>query len=164
MSRLMETKSALKLGLVPTILASVAILYFAREVLIPLAVAVLLAFVLVPVVTWLERCRVGRIAAVLIAVGTALAVLGMVGWTVERQFVEVAEKLPDYGANIESKLRRFQGTAGGSFSKAAKGVEDTMKNMAGTGREAKVIAGIETSSRSADGRHLRSHRPATSQP
>jgi predicted PurR-regulated permease PerM len=133
MSRLTEAKTALKLGLVPTIIASVAILYFAREVLIPLAVAVLLAFALAPAVTWLERLRVGRIAAVLIAVATALAVLGTIGWTVERQFVEVAEKLPDYGVNIQSKLQRFQGAASGSFSKAAKGVEDTMKNMAGTG-------------------------------
>jgi len=128
----METKSGLKLGLMPTIIASVVILYFAQEVLIPLAVAVLLAFVLAPAVTWLERCRVGRIAAVLIAVGTALAVLGTIGWTVERQFVEVAEKLPDYGANIQSKFQRFQGAAAGSFSKAAKGVEETLKNMAAT--------------------------------
>jgi len=128
----METKSGLKLGLMPTIIASVVILYFAQEVLIPLAVAVLLAFVLAPAVTWLERCRVGRIAAVLIAVGTALAVLGTIGWTVERQFVEVAEKLPDYGVNIQSKFQRFQGAAAGSFSKAAKGVEETLKSMAAT--------------------------------
>ncbi len=132
MSRLVETNPGLKLGLMPTLIASVAILYFAQEVLIPLAVAVLLAFVLAPAVTWLERCRVGRIAAVLIAVGTALAVLGTIGWTVERQFVEVAEKLPDYGVNIQSKLRRFQGAAAGSFSKAAKGVEETLKSMAAT--------------------------------
>ena len=132
MPRLIETKPALKLGLMPTILASVAILYFAREVLIPLAVAVLLAFVLAPAVTWLERCRVGRIAAVLIAVGMSLAVLGAIGWTVERQFIEVAEKLPDYEVNIQAKFRLFQGAATGSFSKAAKGVEETIKNMATT--------------------------------
>lgn len=132
MSRLMETKSGLKLGLMPTIIASVAILYFAQEVLIPLAVAVLLAFVLAPGVTWLERCRVGRIAAVLIAVGTTLAVLGTIGWTVERQFVEVAEKLPDYAVNIQSKFQRLQGAAAGSFSKAAKGVEETLKSISTT--------------------------------
>jgi len=128
----MEAKRGLKLGLMPTIITSVVILYFAREVLIPLAVAILLSFVLAPAVTWLERCRVPRIVAVLITVGTALTVLGTIGWTVERQFVEVAEKLPDYGANIQSKLRRFQGIAAGSFSKAAKGVEQTLKNMTAT--------------------------------
>jgi predicted PurR-regulated permease PerM len=129
MSRPLETKYGLKLGMMPTIIATVAILYFAREVLMPLTVAVLLAFVLAPAVTWLERRRVGRIAAVLISVVTALAVLGTVGWLVERQFVEVAEKLPDYGVNIQNKLRRFEGAAGGSFSKAARGVQDAFKRI-----------------------------------
>lgn len=124
--------TGLKLGLMPTLFATVAALYFAQAVLIPLAVAILLAFLLAPVVTRLERWRLGRIAAVLIAVGTALAVLGTIGWTVERQFVDVAEKLPDYGVNIQSKLRRFQGAAAGSFSKAARGVEATLKSMAAT--------------------------------
>src|SRR4051812_34544386 len=107
MARLTETRAGLKLGLMPTVFATVAALYFAQAVLIPLAVALLLAFLLAPVVGWLERCRVGRIAAVLIAVGTALAVLGSIGWTVERQFVDVAERLPDYRENIENKFRRF---------------------------------------------------------
>jgi len=132
MARLTETGTGLKLGLMPTVFATVAALYLAQGVLIPLAVAILLAFLLAPVVAWLERWRLGRIAAVLIAVGTALAVLGTVGWLVERQFVEVAEKLPDYRENIQNKVRRFHGAAGGSFSKAAKGVEDTLKSMAST--------------------------------
>src|SRR3954463_16482270 len=122
MSRLMDPKSASKLGLLPTLIGAVAILYFAQEVLIPLAVAILIAFVLAPAVTWLERFKLGRIGAVLIAVGVALAVLVAIGWTVERQFVEVAEKLADYRENIQGKLQRFQSAAGGSFSKAAKGV------------------------------------------
>jgi predicted PurR-regulated permease PerM len=74
----------------------------------------------------------GRIGAVVLAVGTALAVLGTVGWVVEQQFVEVAEKLPDYRENIQNKLERFRGAAGGSFSKAARGVQDTLKSMAST--------------------------------
>src|SRR4029453_15528270 len=132
MARVMKTSTALKLGLMPTVFATVAALYFAQAVLIPLAVAILLAFLLTPVVTWLERWRLGRIVAVLLAVGTALALLGTIGWVVENQFVEVAGKLPDYRENIQNKLRRFQGAAGGGFSKAAKGVEDTLKSMAST--------------------------------
>lgn len=130
MARSTETATGLKLGVMPTIFVAVAALYFAQSLLIPLALAILLSFALAPVVTWLERCRVGRIAAVLIAVGMALAMVGTIGWIVERQFVEVAEKLPDYGANIQSKLRRFHGAAAGSFSKAARGVEDTFARMA----------------------------------
>jgi predicted PurR-regulated permease PerM len=131
MARLMETRTALKLGLMPTVFATVAALFFAQAVLIPLAVAILLAFLLAPVVSWLERLRLGRIVAVVLAVGTALAVLGTIGWVVEQQFMDVAGKLPDYRENIQNKLRRFQ-VASGGFSKAAKGVEDTLKSIATT--------------------------------
>src|SRR5437868_10295069 len=99
MPRMMETKTALKLGLMPTAFTTVAALYFAQAVLIPLAVAILLAFLLAPVVTWLERRKLGRILSVVLAVGAALAVLGTIGWVVERQFVEVAEQLPNYQEN-----------------------------------------------------------------
>src|SRR6476659_6549373 len=116
MSPATEAKSALKLGLMPTVFATVASLYFAQAVLIPLAVAILLAFVLAPVVGRLERWRLGRIAPVLIVVAIVLGAIGAVGWGVERQLVEVAEKLPDYAANIQNKLRRFRGAAVGSFS------------------------------------------------
>ena len=131
MARLTETGTGLKLGLMPTIFATVAALYFARAVLIPLVVAILLSFLLAPLVTWLERWRLGRIIPVVLAVGMALAVLGTIGWVVEHQFVEVAENLPGYPDNIRSKLRRFQGAATGSFAKAAKGVKDTLTNVTG---------------------------------
>jgi len=152
MPRLTETGSGLKLGLMPTVFATVAALFFAQAVLIPLAVAILLAFLLAPVVTWLERWRMGRIVAVMLAVGTALAALGAIGWVVERQFVEVAEKLPDYRENIQNKFRRLQGAAGGGFSKAAKGVEDTLTSMATTqpATAPSAMANLTTSARVAD--------------
>jgi len=130
MARLTKVTTALKLGLMPTVFATVAALYFAQDVLIPLAVAVLLAFLLAPVVTRLERLRLGRVGAVLLAVAVALASVGTIGWLVEQQFVDVAGRLPDYRENIQNKLRRFRGATDGSFSKAATGVEDTIKSMA----------------------------------
>lgn len=132
MAQLAELKAGLKLGWVPTVVAAVAALYFAQDVLIPLALAVLLTFLLVPVVTGLERLRLGRVGAVLLAVIIALASLGTIGWLIEQQFVEVAGKLPDYRENIQSKLRRFRGVSDGSLSKAARGVEYTLKTMADT--------------------------------
>jgi len=144
-----------KLGLMPTVFATVAALYFAQAVLIPLAVAVLLAFVLTPAVTWLERCRLRRIAGVLIAVGTALALLGTIGWVVEQQFVQVAQKLPDYRENIQHELQRFQKAAArGGFSKAAEGVEDTLKSVASASPSTvpSATAGLTTASQAADGR------------
>ena len=68
----MASDAALKKGSHFVILASLCIvtaaLYFAQVVLIPLALAVLFSFLLMPVVRWLERLKLGRAAATIIVV------------------------------------------------------------------------------------------------
>jgi predicted PurR-regulated permease PerM len=59
----------------------VAALYWAKGILIPLTVAVLLSFLLSPVCDWLERRKLGRIPAVLMTAILAFALLGIVAWT-----------------------------------------------------------------------------------
>jgi predicted PurR-regulated permease PerM len=55
----------------------IAILYFAREVFVPITLAVLLSFLLAPAVRWLRRLRVGRITAVALTVMVAfMAIAG----------------------------------------------------------------------------------------
>jgi predicted PurR-regulated permease PerM len=57
----------------------VAALYFGREVFIRLVLAVLLSFVLAPVVNLLRRIKLGRVPSVIVAVLLALAVIGSIG-------------------------------------------------------------------------------------
>ena len=71
----------------------VFVLYWAQAVLVPVALAVLIAFVLAPPVTWLERW-LGRVPAVLIAVTLVFIVLGLAGWGLARQMENLAEDLP----------------------------------------------------------------------
>src|SRR5437764_7113380 len=87
---------------------TVAVLYVAQQVFIPLALAVLLAFLLAPVVTRLEHARLGRIASVLIVVGVAFAVIGALGWVVGRQVMFLAEDLPAYQGEIVKKVQRLR--------------------------------------------------------
>ena len=55
----------------------IAILYFAREVFVPITLAVLLSFLLAPAARWLRRLRVGRITAVALTVMVAfMAIAG----------------------------------------------------------------------------------------
>src|SRR5256885_11960743 len=55
----------------------IAVLYFAREVFVPITLAVLLSFLLAPAVRWLRRLRVGRITAVVFTVMIAcMAIAG----------------------------------------------------------------------------------------
>src|SRR5262249_52019948 len=60
----------------------VAALYWGQKILIPFALAVLLAFVLAPLVSWLERRGLRRVPAVLLVVCLAFVLLGAAGWAV----------------------------------------------------------------------------------
>ncbi len=105
------------------ILAVIAAMSLAAEVLKPLALAVLLSFALAPLVGFLERRRVPRVIAVLFTVVLALGTLTGIGYVVVRQLSALAYQLPDYQREIQKKvdflkpsddtaLRRAQNVAG----------------------------------------------------
>jgi predicted PurR-regulated permease PerM/methylmalonyl-CoA mutase cobalamin-binding subunit len=108
----------------------IATLYIGRSLLIPLALAALLAFLLVPFVTRLERW-LGRVGAVLLAVTLILAAAGAGGWMLSQQLVDLAVKLPDYKQNIQTKLRSFKVSATGRFAKFSETVEELKKDLPG---------------------------------
>ena len=89
----------LTLGLV------VAALYFAREVLVPLALAVLLSFLLAPAVRLLRRLRAGRVTAVGLTVVVAFLAIFAFGGVVAEEISLLGPHLPEYQHNIEVKLR-----------------------------------------------------------
>jgi predicted PurR-regulated permease PerM len=72
----------------------VAPLYFARENLVPIALAVLLSFVLAPLVKLFQRMRVPRPVAVLLAVVAALAVAISLGTTYRSIAICLATRQP----------------------------------------------------------------------
>jgi predicted PurR-regulated permease PerM len=82
----------------------VSILYFGRDVLVPVTLALLLAFVLAPVVHLLRRLQLGRVPSVLLAVIFALSVVLAVGGVIGAQIAELAGDLPHYAATVETKI------------------------------------------------------------
>src|SRR5688572_8097474 len=74
----------------------VAVLYVARKVFIPIAVAILFAFILRPIVAALERTFLRRIGAVLVGVGLALAIVGVAGWAITSQVNSLAREISLY--------------------------------------------------------------------
>ncbi len=105
-------------------------LYVARDLLIPLALAALLTFLLAPIVTRLERW-LGRIGAVLLVMIVIVAATGVAGWVLTRQIVDLATKLPDYKGNIQTKLRSFKLPAGSKFTKFSEAVEELKEELPG---------------------------------
>ena len=93
-----------RLSLLSSFAIVIAALYFAKEVLIPLALAIMLSFLLAPLVLRLQRWGLPRIPSlliVLVVVGGAFAGLGIV---VFGQLRDLADKLPGYQSNIEEKV------------------------------------------------------------
>jgi predicted PurR-regulated permease PerM len=91
----------------------IAVLYVGRDVLIPIALAALITFLLSPVVGRLERW-LGRIASVLLVVLMLFALIGAIGWMLTAQTIDLAAKLPDYQTNIEAKMRAFRMPSSGT--------------------------------------------------
>ena len=83
--------------------AIVAALYFARDVLIPLTLAVLLSILLAPLVALLRRLRLGRVPAVLLAVVTAVGLVCAIGGLIGTQMAQLADNVPTYTQTIEGK-------------------------------------------------------------
>jgi predicted PurR-regulated permease PerM len=93
-----------------------AALYFAREVLIPLAMALTLNFLLTPVVLAFEKAKLRRVPAVILVIVMAFSVVGAVGWVVIRQVINVVNDLPNYTDNIRDKMDSLHAPAGGEIN------------------------------------------------
>lgn len=90
----------------------VAALYFGRAVLMPLALAVLLSFLLTPATQWLERWRIPRTASTLVVVISAVSFLAIIGYLAGRQLVSVVDQLPNYRGELEAKLNQLRSKGG----------------------------------------------------
>ena len=82
---------------------AVVLLEWAEPVLMPLAVSLLLTFLLNPPVTSLQRW-LGRSSAVVIVVSLTFVVLTLLGWVLARQVSSLAGDLPGYRQNIRQKV------------------------------------------------------------
>ena len=111
------------------LVVSIAALYFAKEVFIPLALAVLFAFLLTPSVTRLERLRLGRIPSMLLVLIVSFSLIGGIGWVVANQLIEIVNQLPNYTTNIREKMESFRGPHGGSLAKASDSVQELTKEL-----------------------------------
>ena len=103
-----ELKSLLSIAVGTLVIAA---LYFGQEVLIPITLAVMLSFVLSPLVDLLQRLRLWRGPAVMATVLAALGVLGLVGALIGNQAAALSANAPAYAQTIEKKIAGAQSFA-----------------------------------------------------
>ena len=105
----------------------VSTLYFAREILVPIALAVLLSFVLAPLVKLFQRVRVPRAVAVVVAVVAALAIAISLGTMVMVQVKQLVSDLPRYQTTLGQKVHSLRDTVGPNG--ILKGASDLLKDL-----------------------------------
>lgn len=105
-----------------------ACLYVAQAFVLPIAVALLLTFLLTPVVAALQHLGVGRLVSVVVVVLLAFVVLAGVGFALGTRLVALGHELPQYRANIREKITdiRWLGR-GGALEKVQETVEEAAK-------------------------------------
>lgn len=107
-----------------SIAAVVAVLHFAEDVLIPVAMAVLLTFLLAPLTERAERRGLPRAASVALATLLAFLLIGGLVWTVTHQFFGLVEELPAYRDNLVAKLRALPGTTANGLERGVETVKE----------------------------------------
>ena len=106
---------------------AIAVLYFGRQILVPLALALLFAFLLSPVVKALQRLLIPRMPAVILVLLVAFTLIGGTAWVVTDQLIDIVNELPRYRNNIHNKIVAVQ--TPGSFSKLLMSLEDVGKEL-----------------------------------
>jgi predicted PurR-regulated permease PerM len=82
----------------------VAVLRVAEDVMIPIALAFLLAFLLTPLVVRLTRWRLPKSVAIITTVTLAFVAIGAAGWQIANQAVALIGELPEYETNLQRKI------------------------------------------------------------
>ena len=126
----MKNGAASAIGL----LIAAGVLYLARDVLIPFALAILLAFLLAPAARRLERWKLGRVLSTVIVVAFGGSLIGAVGYVAGTQAVSLAAKLPEYRKNIGAKIRDLKKPGEGKIAQAQKALKDLEKQADPTPR------------------------------
>jgi predicted PurR-regulated permease PerM len=118
-----KARTASAIFILLAMITAVAALYFAKSILLPVALAILLCFLLTPLADRLERWYVPRVLAVLLVVGMCFAVMVGLGYVVTGQLVDLTQQLTSHRENLVEKVRWFRP------SKAIAKVNETIEGV-----------------------------------
>ena len=107
----------------------IAVLYLAKVLLLPLGFAVLFAFLLAPVVAFLERLRLPRATAALFVILVFAGLLIVATWTLFAQLVAIANDLPTYSDNIAQKMQTLHSPSDSAVIRAQRELEGIINEL-----------------------------------
>src|SRR5215207_4203192 len=126
---LMALLSAVATAILAVIIISM--LYFGRDIFVPVALAILLSFVLAPMVGLMQRIHVPRALAVVSVVIFAFSLIFAMGSLLATQLTQLAGDLPRYQSTISEKIQSFRDTTAGrgTLERASGMLKDLSKEL-----------------------------------
>jgi len=128
-----EGRSAEKLpslGALGNVVLIIASLYWAQTILIPIALSIMLTFLLSPVAGALERIGLKRLPSVLLIVVLTFSLLATIGWVVSIEFTSLGNELPKYTGNIRQKISDVRGAGkGGALENVQKAIDEVKEEI-----------------------------------
>jgi predicted PurR-regulated permease PerM len=109
----------------------IAALYFGREIFVPIALAILLSFVLAPLVGLLQRARIPRAFAVVSIVVLAFMIIFGLGTLIANQLSQLAGDLPVYQSTMREKIKSVRGAtaSSGTLERAADMLQELSREL-----------------------------------
>ncbi len=118
-----NTRNKLSGHVILILLGATVVLKVGQEIFVPLALSLLLTFTLAPIVSFLRRRSVPKIAAVMIAVASAFCAIALFSVIVASQVSNLAQNIPAYQRNIVVKVQTLaQAGSGDGLMKHLSGI------------------------------------------
>jgi predicted PurR-regulated permease PerM len=111
------------------VVVAVAALRYAKDVLIPLALATLMTFLLAPLVARLQRWGINRAIATIAAVSVAFSLIGGVLYMVVHQANDLAQELPTYRRQLRANIEEAGVFVRGGVSGTTRAVEQLTEEI-----------------------------------
>jgi predicted PurR-regulated permease PerM/methylmalonyl-CoA mutase cobalamin-binding subunit len=129
-----------------TLVLVVAVLWAAKAILLPLALGIILAFALTPIVKLFDRHRVPRFVGVTLTMLLALGSVGGIGYVVVDQFAELSTELTRYTSSMRRKVAELRPGKDATFSQLSRTVDrvtEQLDNNAAELRSAQMVRVVE---------------------
>jgi len=105
------------------VIVVVAVLRLAQDLFVPLALAILLTFLLAPIVVRLRRWHINRVIAVIVSIALALGLIGVVGAVIFGQLSDLAHQLPQYELQLRQHITHLRGFMRGGITDSLNGLD-----------------------------------------
>jgi predicted PurR-regulated permease PerM len=126
-----------------TVIVVVAVLRLAQDLFVPLALAILLTFLLAPIVARLRRWHINRLIAVIVSIVLALALIGGVGAVIFGQLSDLAHQLPQYELALRQHIAHLRGFMRGGITDSLNGFERLTSQIQSLSPLSRIPAGVQ---------------------